>query len=148
MTKITRFDPFADLTRFDPLRGFEDMFRVPRARALWQSLPEEPQSKVDFSEDDKAYRVNAEIPGVKKEDVKISIDGNQVSISAEVKKEKEEKRGEKVIRSERYYGSQFRGFTLRHDIDQDKAEAKYADGVVELTLPKKEVTSAKQIAVK
>jgi HSP20 family protein len=148
MANITRFDPFGDLARLDPFRDLEDVFRIPRMRALWQNLPEEPQIKMDVSEDDKVYRVKAEIPGVKKEDVKVSIDGNQVSISAEVKKEKEEKKGEKVIRSERYYGSQFRGFTLRHDIAQDKAEAKYEDGVLELTLPKKEATSAKQVAVK
>jgi len=148
MANITRFDPFGDLAHFDPFRDFEDVFRVPRMRALWQNLPEAPQIKMDVSEDDKAYRVKAEIPGVNKEDVKVSIDGNQVSISAEMKKEQEEKKGEKIIRSERYYGSQFRGFTLQHDIDQGKAEAKYQDGILELMLPKKEATSAKRIAVK
>jgi len=117
-------------------------------RALWRNLPDEPQIKIDVSEDDKAYRVKAEIPGVKKEDVKVSIAGNEVSISADAKKEKVEKKGERTIRSERYYGSQFRGFTLQHDIDQGKAEAKYEDGVLELTLPKKVPTNAKQIAVK
>jgi len=148
MANITRFDPFGDLAHFDPFRDFEDTFRVPRLRALWQNLPEAPQIKMDVSEDDKAYRVKAEIPGVKKEDVKVSIDGNNVSISAEMKKEQEEKKGEKIIRSERYCGSQFRGFTLQHEIDQGKAEAKYQDGILELMLPKKEATSAKQIAIK
>ena len=148
MANITHFDPFADMTRFDPFRDLEDVFRVPRMRALWRNLPEEPQIKMDVTEENGVYRVKAEIPGVKKEDIKVSIDGNDVSISAEVKKEKEEKKGERVIRSERYYGSQSRGFTLQHDIDQGKAEAKYEDGVLELTLPKKEVTSAKQVAIK
>jgi HSP20 family protein len=148
MANIRRVDSFGDLARVGPLRHFEDMFHVPRMRALWQNLPGEPQMKMDVSEDEKAYRIKAEIPGVKKEDVKVSIDGSQVSISADVKKETEEKKGEKVIRSERYFGRQFRGFTLRHDIDQDKAQARYEDGVLELTLPKKEATSAKQVAVK
>ncbi len=148
MANITRVDPFGDLARVGPLRNFEDMFNVPRMWALWQNLPDETQITVDISEDDKAYRIKAEIPGVKKEDVKVSIDGSQVSISANVKKEKEEKKGEKVIRSERYFGRQFRGFTLRHDINQDKAQAKYEDGVLELMLPKKEATSAKQVTVK
>jgi HSP20 family protein len=148
MANITRFDPFGDLARFDPFRDLEDVFWLPRMRALWQNLPEEPQIKMDVSEDDKAYRVKAEIPGVKKDDVKVSIDGNQVSISAEVKKDQEEKKGERIIRSERYRGSQFRGFTLQHDIDQDKAEAKYEGGILELVLPKKEATSTKQVAVK
>jgi HSP20 family protein len=148
MANITRFDPFGDLAHFDPFRDFEDVLRVPRMRALWQNLPETPRIKMDVSEDDKVYRVKAEIPGVKKEDVKVSIDGNQVSISAEMKKEQEEKKGEKLICSERYCRSQFRGFTLQHDIDQAKAEAKYQDGILELVLPKKEATSAKQVAVK
>jgi HSP20 family protein len=146
MANITRFDPFADLTRFDPFRGLDDMFRLPRG--LLRSLPEEPQIKMDVSEDDKTYRVKAEIPGVGKEDIKVSIDGNQVSISAEVKREKEERKGEMVIRSERYYGSQFRGFTLQHDVDDTKADARYENGILELTLPKKEPASARQVAIK
>lgn len=111
-------------------------------------LPEEPQIKLDATEDDKTYRVKADVPGVKKEDIHVAIDGNQLSINAEVKKEKEEKKGETVVRSERYYGKQYRRFTLAHDIDEAKAEAKYRDGVLELTLPKKEASSAKQLTVK
>jgi HSP20 family protein len=148
MANITRFDPFSELARFDPFRDLDDVFRLPRARALLRNMPEEPQIRMDVSEDDKVFRVKAEIPGVRKEDIKVSIDGNDVSISAEVKKESEEKKGETVIRSERFYGSHFRGFTLHHDIDQSKAEAKYENGVLELTLPKKEATSARQVAVK
>jgi len=148
MANITRFDPFGELARFDPLRDIDDFFRAPRMRHLWRNLPEEPQIKMDVSEDEKAYHVKAEIPGVKKEDIKVSIDGNQVSIGAEVKREKEGKKGETVVRSERYYGSQFRAFTLQHDIDQGKSEAKYEDGVLELTLPKREPASAKQISIK
>ena len=148
MANITQFDPFGEMTRFDPFRDLEDVFRVPRMRALWRNMAEEPQIKMDVTEENGVYHVKAEIPGVKKEDIKVSIDGNDVSITAEVRKEKEEKRGEKVIRSERYYGSQSRGFTLQHDIDQGKAEAKYQDGVLELTLPMREVTTAKQVAIK
>jgi len=148
MANITRFDPFGDLARFDALRGFEDFWRAPAMRAFWKGLPQEPEIKLDVSEDDKIYRVKADVPGVKKEDIKVSIDGNQVSISAEVKKEKEEKKGETVVRSERYYGTQYRSFSLGHDIDQAKADAKYEDGVLELTLPKKEGSSTKQLTVK
>ena len=146
MANITRFDPFADLTRFDPFRGIEDVFRFPRG--LLRSLPEEPQIKMDVSEDEKTFRVKAEIPGVNKEDIKVSIDGNQVFISAEVKREKEEKTGGTVIRSERYYGNQYRSFALQSDIDEAKADAKYENGVLELTLPKKEPASARQVMVK
>ena len=139
-----RVQPDVVLARFDPLR--DNAFRFPRS--FWRNMPDAPEIKMDVSEDDKAFRVKAEIPGVKKEDIKVSIDGNQVSISAEVKRETEEKKGETVIRSERYYGSQYRGFTLQQDVDQAKAEAKYEDGVLILTLPKKETTSAKQLTVK
>ena len=148
MANITRFDPFGDLVRLDPFGTFEDFWRVPRARALWRGFPEGPEIKVDVTEDDKTYRVKADVPGVKKEDIHVSIDGNQVSISGEVKSEKEEKKGETVVGSERYYGKQYRSFALQHDIDQGKAEAKYQDGVLELTLPKKETASAKKLTVK
>ena len=107
----------------------------------------EPRIKVDVSEADAAYSVKAEIPGVKKDDIHVAIDGNQVSIEAEIKKEKEEKKGEKVVRSERYFGKQSRSFTLGHDIDAGKAEAKYADGVLELKLPKKSNGSSKELKV-
>lgn len=82
---------------------------------------QEVQIKVDVSEDDKAYTVHAEIPGVKKEDIHVTIDGNQVFISAEVKNEKETKEGEKVLRSERYYGKVSRAFTLAQDVDEASA---------------------------
>ena len=67
----------------------------------------------------------------------MSIDGNQVSISAEVKSEKEEKQGEKVLRSERYYGKVYRAFSLAQEVDQENAKAKYENGVLELILPKR-----------
>jgi HSP20 family protein len=148
MANVMRFDPFRDIARLDPFSAFEDLWQVPRARALWKALPQEPEVRIDVTEDEKTYRVKADVPGVKKEDIKVSIEGSHVSISAEVKGEKEEKKGEKVVRSERYYGSQYRSFTLPHDVDQGKAEAKYQDGVLELTLPKKEETAAKQVLVK
>ena len=83
--------------------------------------------------------VRADIPGVKKEDIKVDVNGNVVSISAEVKEEKEQeqKEGARVIRSERYYGSLSRSFSLGQDVDDKAANAKYTDGVLELTLPKK-----------
>jgi len=148
MAKIARFDPFGSVARFDPFFDVEDWFRTPTWRGVWPALPEAPQIKLDITEDDKAYRVKAEVPGVKKEDIKVSIDGNQVAISAEAKKETEEKKGQTVVRSERYYGKEYRAFTLAQDIDQEKAEAKYEDGILDLVLPKKENGSAKQIAVK
>ena len=147
MDNITRSNPLGELARFDPFRDIEDFFSNRRLRSFMRDLPESPEIKMDVSEDDKAYRIKAEIPGVKKEDIRVAIDGNSVSITAEVKREKEEKKGETVLRSERYYGSQSRSFTLRNDIDQAKAEAKYQDGILELTLPKQGGTAVKELTV-
>jgi len=146
MANITRFDPFEELARFRPLTGFDDLFKGFGVRP-WAEAQIEPRIRVDVSETEAAYGVKAEIPGVKKDDIHVAIEGNQVSIEAELKKEKEEKKGEKVVRSERYTGKQFRSFTLRHDIDAGKAEAKYADGVLELKLPKKSNGSSKELKV-
>ena len=149
MSNITRFDPLSDLVSLAPFRNFDDFFRVPRMRSLVRDLPAEPDIKMDVSEDDKAYYVKAEVPGIKKEDIHVAVEDNQVSITAEVKKEKEEKKGETILRSERYYGMQSRSFTLMHDVDQGKAEAKCQDGILELTLPKKSNGgAAKELAVK
>jgi len=149
MANITRFDPLSDLVSFAPFRNFEDLFRVPQMRSFVRNLPTEPEIRMDVSEDDKAYHVKAEVPGVKKEDIHVAVEDDQVSITAEVKKEREDKKGETVLRSERYYGMQSRSFTLMHDVDQSKAEAKYQDGVLELTLPKKSNGGAvKQLTVK
>jgi HSP20 family protein len=148
MANLTRFDPFGDLARFDPFGAFDDFIRIPRSRSVWHGLPAAPEIKVDVSEDDTTYRIKADVPGVRKEDIKVSIDGNQVSISAEAKSEKEEKRGETTIRSERYYGKQYRSFTLAQDVDDAKAQAKCQDGVLELMLPKKAAGGSKQLTVK
>ena len=147
MANITRFDPFTNLMNFDPFWKADDFFRFPRMRTWMRDLPAEPEMKMDVSEDDKAYHVKAEVPGVKKEDIHVAVDGNVVSISAEVKKEKEEKKGESVLRTERYYGMQSRSFTLMHEVDESKAEAKCNNGILELTLPKKNGLVAKELRV-
>jgi len=144
---ITRNDPFQNLERFDPFRDFEGLFGMPRMRRWLSELPSEPAIKLDVTEDDKAYHVKADMPGVKKEDIAVEIDGNQVSLTAEVKREKEEKKGETVVHSERYYGRQFRSFTLGRDIDRAKAEAKFDNGVLELTLPKNGGTPAQRVPI-
>ncbi len=147
MANLVRWDPFRDFGRmslFDDT--FEDVMKQFLRPSRWRG--EEAMSiAVDVSENEKSYTVKAEVPGVKKEDIKVSIDGNQVTISAEVKREKEAKEGEKVLRTERYYGAVYRSFTLPSDVEQAKAEAKYNDGVLELTLPKKAGSGAKQLEV-
>lgn len=145
MANITRFDPFSELANFDAFG--DDFFKGFALRPVFRKLEIEPQMRVDLTEDDKAYTVKAEIPGVSKDDIKLSFDGNRIVISAEVKKEKEEKEGEKLIRSERYYGSVSRSFSLAQDVDQGSAKAKYTDGVLEVTLPKKAGSTPTQIAI-
>lgn len=142
MANITRFDPFSDLA---PLAN--DLFKGLSLRPFLRGMEMEPQIRMDISEDEKAYMVKAEIPGVNKEDIKVSVDGNVVSISAEVKKESEEKEGAKVLRSERYFGRVARSFSLDEDIDEGAAQAKYHDGVLELTLPKKPGAKSRNITI-
>jgi HSP20 family protein len=128
MANVTRFDPFLDVDDF--LRGFH-LTPIRRASDV------DPKMKIEVQEDDKAYTVHAELPGVKKENIKINIDGNQVSISAEVKRESEKKEEGRIVHSERYYGNVYRSFTLDSAIDEAKSSASYKDGVLEMVLPKK-----------
>ena len=141
MANITRFDPFTDT--------FEDMVRRFFRPARWEGVEGGPiDIKVDVAEQNDAYLVKAEIPGVRKEDIHVQIDGNVVTISAESKREKEEKEKGKMLRSERYYGAMYRSFSLGNDLDEEKAEAKYTDGVLELKLPKKATSAAKKLTVR
>lgn len=147
MANISRYDPFS-LTRTGPFGDIDDLFKGFFMRPVLLEDQPRMQIKMDVKEDDSAYTVHADIPGVKKEDIQVSIEGNQVSISAETKVEKEEKEGEKVLRSERYAGKVARSFTLAHEVDEAQAQARYSDGVLELTLPKKAASSAKKLAIK
>lgn len=107
------------------------------------------QIRLDIKESEKSYTVSAEIPGVNKEDIDVQIDGNVLSIEAVTKQEKEEKEGDKVIHTERYYGKVSRSVRLGHEIDQKAAQASYKDGVLELVLPKKtEPAAGKRLTIK
>jgi len=147
MANITRFDPFGEIAKLDPFGDFNDWFKGFALRPVLRGAEVEPQMKLDVSEEKGSYLVKAEIPGAKKEDIRVTVDGNRVSISAEVRKEKEEREGLQVIRSERYYGRVARTFSLDKEVDQAAAKAKYADGVLELMLPKKTVSNAKELPV-
>lgn len=110
-------------------------------------LPGPEQIKIDVKETDKAYTVHAEVPGVAKEDIHVSLDGNMVTLQAEVKQQDLQTKDEKVLRSERYFGSVARSFQLPQDIDQSEAKAKYENGVLTLTLPKKTGGNAQRLAI-
>jgi HSP20 family protein len=141
MVNITRYDPFGDVLD-DLMKGF--LVRPVGAAEAGESVR---RIKVDVAEKNGEYKVLAEIPGVKKEDIQVDIEGDVVSISAETRAEKDVKEGERVIHSERYFGKVSRSFRLGQEVDQAKASAKYTDGVLELVLPKKTAASAKRVTI-
>jgi HSP20 family protein len=143
MASITRYDPFNELVD-DLFKGF-----LVRPVAYENGGRAEilPRAKVDVSEKNGAYKVVAELPGVKKDDIKVSVDGAQVTLEAEVKQEKEASQDERVLHTERLYGKVTRSFTLPQEVDETKVEAKYRDGLLELTLPKKAAAQRKQISI-
>lgn len=143
---LTRYDPFRDMSILDPFRSIEDFMRdFPVSPAL-RGIEAERRIRVDVDETDQAYLVKANMPGLKREDIKVAIDGNRVSISATTQEVKEENTGG-TLYSERYSGSQYRSFSLPQEVDDAKTEAKYQDGVLHLTLPKKPGTAHRQITV-
>jgi HSP20 family protein len=140
MASLARYSYPLDETFDDLLKGF---FVRPMA---FENQPQ-VQVRMDVKEDDGAYVVQAEIPGVKKEEISVTINGNQVAITAEVKREREDKQGEKILRTERYYGKVYRAFSLAQDVDEASAQAKYNEGVLELRLPKKAAVTAKKLSI-
>jgi len=143
MSNITRFDPFNELVD-DLFKGF--LVR-PVPFAAYEGRDAVLRAKVDVAEKNGAYLVSAELPGVKKEDIQVSIDGAQVTLSAEVKREAEAGQGERALHVERAYGKVMRSFTLPQELDEAKVEARFRDGVLELTLPKKAAAARKQITI-
>ena len=138
MANISLYHPFADPQFDDLFRGFFAPVRADRS----------PVSiKVDVAEKDGAYVVRAEIPGVSKDDIQVSIEGNQVTIGAEVKRETEKKEGERMLHTERYVGSAFRSFTLPSELDEAGSKAKYENGVLELTLAKKPQVAGRKLTI-
>jgi len=144
MASITRYDPFNELVD-DRFKGF--LVRPLAVEGAGRGGEFLARAKVDVAEKNGSYKVAAELPGVKKEDIHVSIDGAQVSIEAEVKQEKEAAQDERVLHTERVFGKVTRSFTLPQEIDETKVEAKLRDGVLELTLPKKAAAQRKQITI-
>ena len=143
MANVTRFDPFNDLVD-DLFKGFLVRPLAYEGRINGGALP---RAKVDVAEKNGAYVVTAELPGVRKDDIHVSIDGAEVTLEAEVKRETEANKDERVLHSERLYGKLTRSFALPAEVDEAKAQAKFTDGVLELTLPKKAAAQRKQISI-
>jgi HSP20 family protein len=157
MTTLEKWNPFRVTPSWDPFRELEEMrSRLAPLLGRWPTLPggkEEPFNlmewtpAVDIAEDDKEYTIKAELPGMNKEDVKVTVDGSVLSITGERKSEKEEK-DKKYHRIERSYGSFMRSFTLPEGTASDKIAAEFKDGILKLRLPKEEKAKSKTVDVK
>ena len=142
MAQISRFDPFNELV--------DDLFKGFLVRPVAYNNGEAPvaRMKVDVAENNGAYVVSAELPGVRKEDINVTVDGTQVTLEADIKREKEASQDERVLHTERVFGKVTRSFTLPQELDEAKVEAKYRDGILELTLPKKAAAQRKSITIR
>ena len=140
MANITRYDPFNELV--------DDLFKGFFVRPLaFEPRAELVRMKLEVAEKNGTYLVTAELPGVKKEDINVTVDGAQVTLAAEVKREKEATEHDRLLHSERSFGKVTRTFTLPQELDEAKVEAKFRDGVLELALPKKAAAQRKPIAI-
>jgi HSP20 family protein len=130
-------DDFGNLFEgfFQPLRWIEE------------EAGEGMTPRMDVIERDNEFVVKTEMPGVKKDDIEVSMENGVLTISAETKSETEAKEGDRVIRQERRYGKYLRSLRLGKEIDEKKVKANYKDGVLELTLPKAEEVKPKKITV-
>ena len=145
MAQVSRFDPRIDA--FGEL--VDDIFKGFLVRPVAYNGADTPlpRMKVDVAEKNGAYVVTAELAGVRKDDIKVTVDGAQVTLEAEVKREREASQDERVLHTERVFGKVTRSFTLPQELDDEKVEAKYRDGILELTLPKKAAAQRKQITI-
>jgi HSP20 family protein len=140
MQNLISYDPRIDT-------GFDELFRGFFKPVRLEGAPTPVTIKMDVTETENGYLVQSEIPGVKKEDIDVAIEGNQVTITAEVKREWEKKEGDRLLRSERYFGNIYRSFTLPAELDESACKAKYENGVLELKLVQKATAPGKRLAI-
>jgi HSP20 family protein len=140
MQNLISYDPRTDT-------GFDELFRGFFKPVRLEGAPTPVTIKMDVIETENGYLVHSEIPGVKKEDIDVAIEGNQVTITAEVKREWERKEGDRVLRNERYFGNVYRSFTLPAELDESACEAKFDNGILELKLVQKAAAPGKRLAI-
>ena len=141
MQNLISYDPSTDT-------GFDELFRGFFKPVRLEGAPTPVTIKMDVTETENGYLVHCEVPGVKKEDIDVAIEGNLVTITAEVKREWEKKDGDRQLRSERYFGNIYRSFTLPAELDESACEAKCDNGVLELKLVKKAAAAGKKLAIR
>lgn len=145
MNQLTRANPFALMT--DPTKEMNNLFRSFGLRPSWREFDVAPDIRVDVTEDADAYRIKAEVPGVDKKDIELSVENDVVCISAEMKSEREEKTGETMLCAERLYGKTRRVIALPGSVDESKVEASYDKGVLAIVLPKKTNGHSRRVAI-
>jgi HSP20 family protein len=141
MQNVISYDPRSDTSYEELFRGFFKPVRM-------EGAPTPVTIKMDVIETDNDYVVHSEMPGVKKENIDVAIEGNQVTITAEVKQDWEKKDGDRMLRNERYFGNIYRSFALPVELDESACEAKYENGVLELKLVKKPAAPGKRLAIR
>ena len=140
MQNLISYDPRTDTSYDELFRGFFKPVRM-------ESAPAPVTIKMDVTETENGYMVHCELPGVKKENIDVAIERNQVTVTAEVKREWEKREGDRTLRSERYFGNIYRSFTLPVELDEAACEAKYNNGVLELRLVTKAAATGKRLAI-
>lgn len=145
MNQLMHWNPFRSLSRAESASGLDALFRDFGIRTPFAGW-EPPDIRIDVSENGKAFTVKADIPGVGKDDIDVAVDGRQVTITARSSR-KSERKDETAIYTERSEGQVFRSFTLPSDVDEKGASAKYEDGVLTLTLPKRKDANNHRVKV-
>lgn len=140
--QITRWNPFRELAAMQSAmdRIFDDTWRGFRSEYTGSMA-------VDVHENEDAYLIEAELPGVKAEDIQINLHDGRLTIEVETTRE-DKQESERSLVQERFYGKMTRTFTLPQSVKMDKVEAEYSDGVLKLNLPKAEESKPRQISVK
>lgn len=149
MNFLTRTSPKREVGRSVFDEGFDDFFEGFFRPMRWPSVDAEAGflPATDITEREKDYLVKADLPGIDKKDINVTVDDGVLTISAETKSEGETKEGGKLIRQERRYGKYIRSMQLGQQVDETKVLAHYKDGVLELILPKKEPMVTKKTSV-
>ncbi len=140
MQNLISYDPRLETGLDELFRGFFRPVRV-------EGAPSPVMIKIDATETENGYLIHAEMPGMKKEEIDVAIEGNQVTITAEVKQTWEKKEGDRMLRNERYFGNIYRSFTLPAELDESTSVATYDNGVLELKLVKKAAVAGKRLAI-
>ena len=141
MQNLMSYDPRTDTGLDELFRGFFKPVRV-------EGPPTPIMIKMDVTETENGYLIHSEMPGVNKEGIDVAVEGNQVTITAEVRQEWEKKEGDRMLRNERYFGNIYRSFTLPAELDESASVATYNNGVLELKLVKKAAAPGKRLAIR